>query len=97
MDDVHVMTSDGQEAKDIVRLAVFDFDGTCLEGNSPELLVRWLVQNHMISLGTAGRLTSWALRYKFHLRQDESSARGFVFRSFQDMTKEETDAFLLDF
>ena len=91
------MIADEQQAEQPVRLAVFDFDGTCLEGNSPELLVWWLFKLKMMTYATAGKLVSWGLRYKFHLRQDESSARGLVFRSFQDMPKEEADAFLLDF
>lgn len=80
-----------------VRLAVFDFDGTSLRGDSPVLLVRYLCKRHLLNLRTIGKILLWALAYKFRLPQNESWVRGLVFSAFEGWPKEKVDQFLADF
>lgn len=62
------------------RLAVFDYDGTILSGQSGALFSRYLLSNGLVTKRTALRLFWWGVRYKLHLpfRQDE--ARELIFR-----------------
>lgn len=80
-----------------VHLAVFDFDGTCIRGNSPVVLVRYLAFRGLIALGPVLRLIGWAARYKFHLSQEEAFARQQVFTAFRGKPKDEVDQFLRKF
>ena len=81
----------------VVHLAVFDFDGTCIRGNSPVVLVRYLARRRMIAPGAVGRLIDWAVRYKMHWSQEEAFARRQVFTAFRGKPKAEVDAFLRRF
>lgn len=80
-----------------VRLAVFDFDGTSISGNSPVLLVRSLMKRKMLGKRVIAKIISWALAYKFRLPQNEMWVRGLVFSAFEGAPKEEVDRFLRDF
>lgn len=68
------------EVAEPVQLAVFDFDGTIMSGQSGSLFSMWLLRRGLISKRTAARLVWWGGRYKLHLpfRQDES--RELIFR-----------------
>ena len=81
----------------VVHLAVFDFDGTCIRGNSPVVLVRYLACRGMIALDAVVRLIDWAVRYKMHWSQEEAFARRQVFTAFRGKPKGEVDAFLRRF
>lgn len=83
--------SDSHEAH---RLAVFDFDGTCLSGNSPVMLVRHLAASRQLSLTTIVKIIGWALAYKFRLPQKEESARSLVFTAFEGQNAEKVDSYL---
>ena len=87
----------GREADDRVRIAVFDFDGTCIDGNSPVLLVRHLALHGMLSPSVVGRILLWGAAYKLHLPQNESWVRGLVFSAFEGKPKSEVDDFLARF
>ena len=78
-------------------IAAFDFDGTCIRGNSPVLLVRQLVARHMLPPSVVARIGAWGAAYKFRLPQNEAWVRGLVFRAFAGMPVGEVDAFLQDF
>ncbi len=80
-----------------VELAVFDFDGTCISGNSPVILVRHLMRVGMLQKRLATSLASWALRYKLRLPQNESWVRSIVFSAFEGTPKETADAYLTKF
>ena len=59
-----------------VQLAVFDFDGTSIAGNSPVLLVRWTSRSTTCSRTRVMlRILLWAAAYKFRLPQNESWVR----------------------
>ena len=79
------------------RVAVFDFDGTSIEGQSGSLFTRYLFSRGLMSPLRLAKLTWWGIRYKLHLpfRQDE--ARELVFGSLAGRTSEEVDAIMTGF
>lgn len=79
------------------QLAVFDFDGTSIEGNSPVLLVRYLFLKGLIAKRVLARILMWGVAYKLRLPQNESWVRGLVFSAFEGKPVEEVDAFLARF
>ncbi|MEF9841842.1 MAG: HAD family hydrolase [Raoultibacter sp.] len=80
-----------------VQLAVYDFDGTSITGNSPVLLVSYMARRRMLKLGVLVRILLWAFAYKMRLPQNESSVRSLVFTAFAGKPKEEVDCFLREF
>ena len=85
------------QANDITRLAVFDFDGTSIEGSSPSWLVNRLMFERKISPATSLKIGFWGLAYKWHLPQSESWVRGQVFKAFDGKPKKAVDAYLVKF
>lgn len=79
------------------RLAVFDFDGTSIDGNSPVLLVWHLWRQGMLRKRVLIRILLWAAAYKLRLPQNESWVRSLVFTAFEGKSAEEVDRFLADF
>ncbi len=79
------------------RLAVYDFDGTSITGNSPVMLVRYLVFRRKLKFNVWIRVCFWAFAYKFRLPQNESWVRSLVFRAFLGKPKPEVDAYLARF
>lgn len=63
-----------------VRLAVFDYDGTVIDGQSGSLFTRYLLREGLISAHTASRLIWWGARYKLHLPYRQDEARELIFR-----------------
>lgn len=70
-------------SSDPVRLAVFDFDGTSLTGNSPVMLVRHLRKH--LRKSVLARIIAWGLAYKLRLPQNEAWVRGLVFSVFRGL------------
>lgn len=66
-----------RNAEGKVQVAAFDFDGTCIHGNSPVMLVRYLVRRRMLSPSVVARILSWAFAYKTRLPQNEAWVRGW--------------------
>ena len=81
----------------VVRIAAFDFDGTCIAGNSPVLLVKRLIKLGKLDKSVIARIGLWAIAYKLRLPQNESWVRGLVFRAFAGEPVEKVDRFLRDF
>ena len=86
-----------RNAEGKVQVAAFDFDGTCIQGNSPVMLVRYLVRRRMLSPSVVARILSWAFAYKTRLPQNEAWVRGLVFRAFAGRPVAEVNGFLRDF
>ncbi len=80
-----------------IRLAVFDFDGTSIAGNSPVLLVGYLAKQKMLSKRVLLRIMLWAIAYKLRLPQNESWVRGLVFTAFEGRPVVEVNRFLEEF
>lgn len=80
-----------------VQVAAFDFDGTCIRGNSPVLLVRYLARHKLLAPSVVARILVWAGCYKARLPQNESWVRGLVFRAFAGISAAEVNRFLCEF
>lgn len=80
-----------------VEIVAFDFDGTCIDGNSPVILVRYLRHKKLLKKRALARILLWGIAYKLRLPQNESWVRGAVFSSFEGEDKAEVDAFLEKF
>ena len=80
-----------------VQIAVFDFDGTSIEGSSPSWLVNRLIFERKISPFTSFKIGLWGIAYKWHLPQNESWVRGQVFRAFEGKSRDDVDRYLTGF
>ena len=85
------------EAKNKVKIAVFDFDGTSIEGSSPSWLVNRLIRERKISPITSLKIGFWGLAYKWRLPQNEAWVRGQVFRAFEGKQQADVDRYLVGF
>ncbi|MBM6775377.1 HAD family hydrolase [Olsenella profusa] len=83
--------------RDIRPVAVFDFDGTSIRGQSGALVTRYLFMHGYMSLARLGRLTWWGIRYKLHLPYRQSEARELVFGALAGRSAAEVDAILTRF
>ena len=85
------------QAHDPVKLAVFDFDGTCLDGSSTVRLVGDLLFSRKLGIGTGLKIGIWGLKYKLHLPQDESWVRAKVWKPFIGHPAPDVDLWLRDY
>ncbi len=65
-----------------VKIAAFDFDGTCISGSSPKKLVKRLTRLRRLSLYKLIRIGVWGLAYKMNKPRDDEGVRGRVFSAF---------------
>lgn len=61
-------------------LAVFDYDGTCIDAQSGKLIAMWLARRGYLSVRSMARLAWWGARYKLHLPYRQAEARELIFR-----------------
>ena len=67
------------------QIAVFDYDGTSVDGQSGSLFTTYLLSHGMMSLPRALRLGWWGARYKLHLPYRQDEARELVFGALAEM------------
>lgn len=79
------------------RLAVFDFDGTCIDGQSGFLFAEYLFTHKYLSLGRVARLGWWGFRYKFHLPYRQEEARETIFDALDRYDADQVNALMLRF
>lgn len=84
----------GMQGTGFREFAVFDFDGTVIEGHSPVMLVRALAGQHIIPWRVAGAIAWWGARYKLRLPYDEATARHLIFRTLAGLPTPSVDAAL---
>lgn len=84
-------------ARGIVPLAVFDYDGTIIDGQSGALFSRYLLQRGLISKRTASRLVWWGARYKLHLPYRQDEARELIFRDLGALGRDEAHRIMHEF
>ena len=78
-------------------VAVFDFDGTSIGGQSGSLFTRYLFRSHIMSPCRLARLIWWGVRYKLHLPYRQDEARELVFGALGEKSAEEVDAVMARF
>lgn len=75
----------GGPSPEVRRLAVFDYDGTIIDGQSGSLLSGYLLRRGLIPLRTALRLLWWGTRYKLHLPYRQDEARELIFDALRSL------------
>lgn len=81
----------------LTKLAVFDLDGTLMDGQSGALFSTYLLKRGEMSLLRAAGLFQWALRYKLRLPHREEQARELVLGAILDKTPEQIDQLMRAF
>lgn len=79
------------------KVAVFDFDGTSIDGQSGSLFTRYLFSHGMMSPARLARLAWWGIRYKLHLPFRQGEARELVFGALGGRSSEDVDAIMTRF
>lgn len=80
-----------------VRIAAFDFDGTCITGSSPKKLVHALSRKGRLSPYKLLRISCWGVAYKFNRPRDDEGVRSRVFSAFAGLPAKKVNEFLRDF
>ncbi len=73
------------------RVAVFDLDGTILDGQSSVGLVLLLIRKDIMTMREAFPVAWWGLRYKLHLPHGQEAVRKRIFRCLAHRSVEEVD------
>lgn len=84
-------------AHDPIKIAAFDFDGTCISTSSPKKLVNVLSRKRRISLYKLLRIGFWGLAYKLNKPRDDEGVRTRVFSAFAGMSAKRVNAQLRGF
>ena len=102
----HISVDSGQQGGElmgsssgqpITRVAVFDFDGTSISGQSGALFTRYLLFRRLMSPPRALRLIWWGIRYKLHLPYRQDEARELVLGALSEMSAPEVDELMVRF
>ncbi|MDO4539461.1 MAG: HAD family hydrolase, partial [Coriobacteriales bacterium] len=78
-------------------VAVFDYDGTFISGQSGLLLSEWLLKRGVLSPRTVVGLGWWGARYKLHLPYRHALARELIFSDIGALGIEEVDRLMSEF
>lgn len=81
----------------IREIAVFDFDGTSIDGQSGALFTTYLLRHRIMKLPRAIQLGLWGLRYKLHLPHRQNTARELVFGALDGMDPATVDQLMRAF
>lgn len=82
---------------DKARLAVFDFDGTCIDGQSGLYFAEYLFREGYLSTLSGLRLAWWGFRYEFHLPHRQEEAREVIFSGLDRYDHETVVRIMHDF
>jgi HAD superfamily hydrolase (TIGR01490 family) len=80
-----------------ITIAVFDFDGTCINGSSPMRLVNVLIKHRKLNPYKMLRLLMWGAAYKLNLPKDAEGVRTRVFSAFEGFPAKTVNQFLCRF
>jgi HAD superfamily hydrolase (TIGR01490 family) len=86
-----------QKTNKLKGVAVFDLDGTIINGQSQFLFLNFLVKNKKVSIFSITPLLIWFLLYKFNLVSSPNKAFGYALKIFQKLTYEELSKLAIDF
>lgn len=95
MSEVSQLSQDPSQARKPV--AVFDYDGTCVDGQSGHLMFYWLRRKGILSIRAILGLAWWGIRYKLHLPFRQERSRELIFEALQDRTPEQVEQIMIEF
>lgn len=72
-----------------VRLAVFDVDGTLVDGQTQAMMVRHMSECNMIGLPTRIAVALWFIAYRLGIPVSGEGIRRLVLRSLRGMTRQD--------
>ena len=91
-------SSNTEHTSDLIKkIAVFDFDGTVISGQSGLLFSAYLLRRHLSSIARTLKLVWWGARYKLHLPQRQEEARELVVGALTQFSVEFANAVMHDF
>lgn len=97
LEDCHDAVERSLATGEPVKVAVFDFDGTCIDTSSPRRLVMSLWLRNLITLYKAVRLGFWGIAYKLNLPRNEEAVRIRVFSAFKGRPASVINKYLANF
>ena len=81
----------------VTQIAVFDYDGTAINGQSGALFSRYLFARGLLSPLRALRLGWWGIRYVLHLPCRQGEAREQIFDTLREHSPQEVKGIMCDF
>jgi HAD superfamily hydrolase (TIGR01490 family) len=87
----------GSPEQSCTNLAVFDFDGTCIDSQSGTLFSLYLFKRGYLSVSRAARLFRWGARYLLHLPNRQEESREIIIESLNEHTVDEVKQIMNDF
>ena len=93
------MQTAAKEAKtgEITKLAVFDFDGTTISGQSGALFSQYLFAHGYLSKKAAAKLMWWGVRYKLHLPYNQDEPREAIFMDLKCLDPRQISSIMRNF
>lgn len=91
------MLMGSSSGRSIQKVAVFDFDGTSIDGQSGALFTKYLLFHGLMSPQRALRLIWWGVRYKLHLPYRQDEARELVLGALSEMSAPQIDELMVRF
>lgn len=92
------MAQERQQGEDgRVSIAVFDLDGTLLDGQSGTLVLGYLLRHGLVSKRAGAKAAWWGIRYKLHLPFRQSEVREIIFSEIGALGPERVCAIMCDF
>jgi HAD superfamily hydrolase (TIGR01490 family) len=79
------------------RLAVFDFDGTCINGQSGSLFATYLFRHGYLGAASVLGLSWWGLRYLIHVPHRQEEAREIILRCLSALSADQVDQMMVNF
>ena len=86
-----------QQTRGPRQVAVFDYDGTCIDGQSGSLISQWLLRNGYLPPSTVVGLAWWGFRYKFHLPYRQERSRELIFNALRSRDAKEIHGIMARF
>jgi HAD superfamily hydrolase (TIGR01490 family) len=80
----------------VQHLAVFDLDGTILDGHSPVLMVYRLYRTGIIPFSTGLHILWWGIRYKLHFEMEQQVVRERIFKTLVHFPVADANKLMID-
>jgi non-canonical purine NTP pyrophosphatase (RdgB/HAM1 family) len=78
------------------QLAVFDFDGTLLNGASPVRLVRRLLLRKILPVSISLKVLIWGMKYKMRQPVEQEQVRGYIFGALSKLDANDVHDLMVD-